>query len=76
MPATTVLDGAEFAGRTQSFTRLPRSSSWPSCKRCGSTLVPARFESSGVRTIAGSRMTVDTYRCRCGRGQQVRRAAA
>jgi hypothetical protein len=75
MPQTTVLDGSEFAGRTQSFTVLPRSSSWAKCKRCGSTLYPQRFVSAGVRTIAGSRMTVDTFRCRCGRGQQVRRAA-
>jgi hypothetical protein len=77
MPAPTVphaLDGLDFRGKTRSYTTLPRSAgSWPNCKRCGSTLYPERFESSGVRTIGGSRLTVDVFRCKCGKGQQVRR---
>ena len=76
MPRTTVLDGSDFAGRTQSFTVLQGGGSWPTCKRCGSTLYPQRRESSKVRTIGGSRLAVDKYRCRCGRGQEARRAAA
>jgi hypothetical protein len=71
------LDGLDFRGKTRTYTTLPRSAgSWPTCRRCGSTLTPRRFESSGVRTIGGSRLSVDVYRCGCGRGQEVRRVAA
>jgi hypothetical protein len=76
MPAPTVpgpLDGADFRGKTKSFTVLPGGKSWPTCRRCGSTIYPERFESSGIRTIGGSRLTVDVFRCRCGKGHQVRR---
>ena len=70
------LDGAEFGGRSKSLTVLPGGKSWPACKRCGSTLWPSRQEGSKVRTIGGSRLNVDKYRCRCGRGHEVPRAAA
>ena len=73
MSGTTVthaLDGLDFQGTSRSYTTLPRSTgSWPSCERCGSTLYPERFESSGVRTIGGSRLTVDVFRCKCGKGR-------
>jgi hypothetical protein len=76
MPATTVpgpLDGADFRGKTRSFTVLPGGGGWPTCRHCGSTIYPERFESSVVHTIGGSRLTVETYRCKCGKGHQVRR---
>ncbi len=76
MPAQTVpgpLDGAEFRGKTKSFTVHEGGGSWPTCRHCGSTLYPSRRESSNVRTIGGSRLNVETYRCRCGTGRQVRR---
>jgi hypothetical protein len=31
------------------------------------------FVGAGVRTIGGSKLTVDVFRCECGKGQQVRR---
>ena len=76
MPATTVpgpLDGADFRGKTRSFTVLPGGSSWLTCRHCGSTIYPQRFESSKVRSIAGARLAVDKFRCRCGKGHEVRR---
>jgi hypothetical protein len=76
MPRTTVLDGSEFAGKTKSFTVLQGGGSWPTCRSCGSTLYPQRFEGSKVRSIAGSRMSVDHYVCRCGVGREVRRELA
>ena len=76
MPRTTVLDGSEFAGRTKSFTVLHGGASWPTCKSCGSTIYPQRRVTSKVRTIGGSRLNVDKYRCLCGRGQEVSRATA
>jgi hypothetical protein len=79
MPAPTVpgpLDGADFAGKSRSFTVLRGGESWPTCKSCGSTLYPSRRKGSKVRTIGGSRLSVDVYRCGCGRGHEVRRAAA
>jgi hypothetical protein len=79
MPAPTLpgpLDGADLTGKTRSFTVLPGGKSWPTCKGCGSTLYPSRLESTRARNIGGSRLNVDKYRCRCGVGQEVRRAAA
>ena len=41
MPAPTVpgpLDGADFRGKTRSFTVMPGGTSWPTCRRCGSTI--------------------------------------
>lgn len=76
MPARTVhpaVGGADFKGTARSFTVLPGGRSWPTCRGCGSTLYPQRRESTKVRTIGGSRLTVELYRCRCGRGHQVRR---
>ena len=76
MPAPTVpgpLDGAEFAGRSKSFAVLPGGTSWPTCKSCGSTLYPSRREGCKVRTIGGSRLNVEKYRCRCGTGREVPR---
>jgi hypothetical protein len=65
-----------FQGESRSFTVLPRKAgSWSTCKECGSTLYPQRLESRKLRVIGGSRMAVDKYRCRCGTGQEVRRAA-
>jgi hypothetical protein len=76
MPRTTVLDGSEFAGKTKSFTVLQGGGSWPTCKSCGSTIYPQRRVSSTVRTIGGSRLNVEKYRCLCGRGREVRRELA
>ena len=65
-----------FNGTSRSFTVLPRKAgSWSTCKSCGSTLYPQRHESSKVRVIGGTRMAVDLFRCGCGKGQEVRRAA-
>ena len=75
MPATSVhgADGGPFAGKTRSFTVLPGGRHGTACKGCGSTLYPSRRESSTVRTIGGARLEVDVFRCRCGRGLEVRR---
>jgi hypothetical protein len=70
------LDGADFLGKTRSFTVLRGGGSWPTCRVCGSTLYPSRRKTSKVRTIGGSRLSVDKYLCRCGVGREVRRAAA
>ena len=75
MPAHTVHDGSDFRGTSRSYTTLHASRSWATCRSCGSTLYPSRFERAGVRTIGGSRMTVDRYRRRCGKAMN-RRAAA
>ena len=80
MPAPTLpgpLDGADFTGKTSSVTTLPRAvGSWPTCRHCGSTIYPSRFEGAKVRTVGCAELTVEKYRCRCGRGQEVRRSAA
>jgi hypothetical protein len=76
MLKTTVpgpLDGAEFRGKTKSFTALPGGKSWPTCRACGSTLYPSRRKDAGVRTIGASRLHVERYVCRCGKGREVRR---
>jgi len=76
MPAPTVpgpLDGGRFDGKTKSFTVLPGGKSWPTCRNCGSTLYPSRREGQTARTIGGSRLNVEKYRCRCGKGHEVRR---
>ena len=73
---TIDLDASGFAGRSRSFTVLPSGTGWATCRNCGSTLYPQRRESAKVRTIGGSSLNVEKYRCRCGRGQEVRRAAA
>ena len=76
MPATTVhpaIGGSDFRGKTRSFTVLPGGGSWPTCRHCGGTIYPQRFESSKVRSIGGARLTVDKFRCRCGKGHEVRR---
>jgi hypothetical protein len=73
-PKGTPHDGGDdFRGKTRSFTVLPGGRGWPTCKGCGSTIYPQRFESSKVRTIGRSRLTVEVYRCKCGKGHQVRR---
>ena len=69
------LNDTPYEGPSRSFTVLEGGKSWPTCRHCGSTIYPERFESSGVRTIGGSTLSVDVYRCGCGRGHEVRRAA-
>jgi hypothetical protein len=71
----TVDRGSDFRGRTQSFTVLQGAGGWLTCRSCGSTLYPQRREASRVRYIGGSRLNVEKYRCRCGVGREVRRAA-
>jgi hypothetical protein len=74
MPAPTVpgpLDGADFGGKSRSFTVLPGGKSWPTCKRCGSSLY-GRRERVVERNINGTRTNVEVYRCRCRTGQEVR----
>lgn len=73
---TIDIDASGFAGRSRSFTVLAGGKGCTTCRNCGSSLYPSRRERVKVRTIAGSRLNVDKYRCRCGRGQEVRRAAA
>ena len=53
-----------FQREDTSFTVLPGGGSWPTCRHCGSTIYPQRFESSKVRSIGGARLTVDKFRCR------------
>ena len=65
-------DDSPFRGRTRSFTVLRGGASWATCRVCGSTLYPSRRESSKVRTIRGSALTVDKYRCWCGMAREVR----
>jgi hypothetical protein len=72
MPSIT-FDDSPFEGRTKSFTVLPGGTSWPACRHCGSTLYPQRRESAKARVIGGSRLNVEKYRCRCGKGREVRR---
>ena len=58
MPATTVhlpVGGSDFVGKTRSFTVLPGGGGWPTCRHCGSTIYPQRFESSKVRSIGGAK---------------------
>ncbi len=72
-PYTPPSAGPDFRGKTKSFTVLPGGGGWPTCRHCGSTIYPQRFESTNVRSIAGSRMAVDRYVCRCGKGHEVHR---
>jgi hypothetical protein len=65
-----------FEGRSRSFTVLIGGKRWATCRACGSTLYPQRRESSKVRTVDGSSLNVEKYRCLCGRGHVVRRPAA
>ena len=41
-----------YAGKTKSFTVLPGGGGWPTCRSCGSTLYPQRFESSKRSTTS------------------------
>jgi hypothetical protein len=66
----------DFKGTSRSFTVLPGGRGWPTCRSCGSTLYPQRRESSRVRAIRGSNLSVETFRCRCGAGYEVRREVA
>jgi hypothetical protein len=68
--------GSPFGGRSRSFTVLRGGAGWETCRSCGSVLYPQRRESEKVRTIGGSRLTVEKYRCRCGVGREVRRELA
>ena len=72
----TVNRGSDFRGTSRSFTVLQGGAGWPTCRSCGSTIYPQRRVSSKVRTIGGSRLAVEKYRCRCGVGREVRRPAA
>jgi hypothetical protein len=66
-----------FIGTSRSFTALPRKpGSWSTCRHCSSTLYPQRLESRKLRVIGGSKMAVDKFRCRCGRGREIRRELA
>jgi hypothetical protein len=70
---TIKTDDSPFRGRTKSFTVQPGGKSWPTCRSCGSTLWPSRRESAKARVIAGAHAHVEKYRCRCGKGREVRR---
>jgi hypothetical protein len=67
------LDGGGPRFRSKSFTVIPGGKSWPTCRSCGSTLWPSRRESSKARTIGASRLNVEKYPCKCGKGREVRR---
>jgi hypothetical protein len=73
---TIDLNASGFEGRRRSLTVLTGGKGWATCRTCGSTLYPSRRESSKFRTVGGSRLNVEKFRCRCGRGHEVRRAAA
>ena len=67
-------DDSPFGGRTQSFTVLQGGGSGETCPGCGSTLLPSRLEYRRRRRVIGGReLAVDKYRCRCGRGREIRR---
>ena len=72
---TIDLNASGFEGRSRSFTVLTGGKGWATCRTSGSTLYPARRESSKVSTVGGSRLSVEKFRCRCSHGHEVRRAA-
>lgn len=45
------------------------------CRGCGSSLV-GRREAVRHQTTRGIRYVVETFRCRCGRGRQIKREVA
>ena len=73
MPRSAVLDGSDFSGRTRSFTSYRGAGAGRRAATAASTIYPQRFESTKVRSIGGARLTVDKFRCRCGKGHEVRR---
>jgi hypothetical protein len=68
------LDGGDFRGTSRSFTVLRGGAGWETCPDCNSTLVPSRLEyRNRRRVIAGRELSVDKFRCLCGRGREIRR---
>jgi hypothetical protein len=70
---TTQVHDSSFAGTSRSVTFLHGTRSWPSCRRCGSSLA-GRHEAVRWSTVRGVHYEVDVFRCGCGRGRHVRRA--
>ena len=66
------LQDTAFSGTSRSFTLMAGARRHAECRHCGSSLA-GRLEDQAVRTVGGTRMAVDTFRCRCGHGRQVRR---
>jgi hypothetical protein len=66
------LNDTPYEGVSRSFTFMPaHARPWPTCTRCGSSLA-GRYENTTTRSITGMRYVVDVFRCRCGRGREVR----
>jgi hypothetical protein len=74
MPATTLLDGSEFAGRTSAVPWTGPLDSLE-CKRCGSSLA-GRREAVQKITTRGVCLVREIFRCRCGRGRWIERQEA
>jgi hypothetical protein len=69
---TIDLNNSDFCGNTS----RPGTATFTdnSCKACGSSLA-GRTEAVRERTAGGVRFQVELYRCRCGRGRELRRSA-
>ena len=68
------LHDSPFDGRTSSPPwGGPRYAT--ECTRCGSSLA-GRREAVRRGTTKGIRYVVETFRCRCGRGRQIKREVA
>jgi len=68
----TNLNDTPFYGVSRSFTYLAGTVHYPTRTRC-STSLAGRHESTTTRAIEGITYEVDKFRCRCGRGKEVRR---
>lgn len=67
------LSEGDFRALAGSSDRPPTPPPWPECRACGSTLTPGHRESEARRLIKGLAYQVETFRCGCGRGREVRR---
>jgi hypothetical protein len=68
---TVNLNDSDFCGNTS----RPGTATFVdnSCRGCGSSLA-GRKEGVRERIISGVRFQVELFRCRCGRGRELRRA--
>lgn len=74
-PMRTNVDDTPFEGISRSVTIINGKRPWPTCRHCGSVLTGSRHEKTTTRRAAGMRHVIDVFRCGCGRGREVRRAA-
>jgi hypothetical protein len=66
------LNDTPFRGVNRSYSQLIGHQAYAECRSCGSSLA-GRREAVRWSVRAGVRYAVEVYRCRCGRGRQVRR---